>query len=865
MKNLILLLFCLSLSVPLLAQEDTDLKTMAMRSYQAKDLLIAREQIEAALHRNAASDLIETHYFRGYIYKDLYKENTTTQQADSFRLAAIRSYKKVIELDRSAPHDNPAIPEDANKSLNYLASTLYNDAAFRLDDRAFEEGQAYFETYASIRTFQGEDVSKRRAEFEQYAEVKKQASDDGTDVRDDAKQRVTALPEGTTSESIEALQAKTESLATISERYVYLTQLINDQSLQLTTDDLIQLNYLYGKLCLEMFRMNAAQENPYRYYEQGIEAIDQAIKLDTQFEYVKLATIRKRFEKLKTEVDKQQLELKESRVRKEIEEDENFLALDDVTKALKFYQAGNLLQAKYHIDRALEDDSLRLLPKASYFAGYIYKDLYKLHKLDEIGHRYRLASMDGYFCVLESAGGEKLHEDSKNSLKYLAATIYNDAAFALDTSNFIIGQSLFELYKMIIRRIEPETNLTDRDVEFKLYLAYKYEEILDTLPQWDTAVAAKISDIYTKVLLLQPENAAARYNGYSHAMKSEKFKNQLLADARRENALTRAESKRQRTQLFAMGGGLIMVLLLAGISFRAYRQKQKDNVLIAAQKNEVEEQREQLQEKNKEITDSITYAKRIQEAILPPNRLVKEHLNNSFILYKPKDIVAGDFYWMEVQDEWTVFAAADCTGHGVPGAMVSVVCSNALNRAVREFGLIEPAKILDKTLEIVIERFEKSEEDVKDGMDISLCALNAKTNELQWAGAQNPLWLITQRDIPVLREAEDGRHMHTAGLHLYEVKGDKQPIGKYADPHPFTNHSIQLEPGDSLYIFSDGYPDQFGGPKGKKLKTKAFKEFLLSIQDTPIHDQRKLINQHFETWQGDLEQIDDVCVMGVRV
>ncbi|NQV53997.1 MAG: SpoIIE family protein phosphatase [Flavobacteriales bacterium] len=262
----------------------------------------------------------------------------------------------------------------------------------------------------------------------------------------------------------------------------------------------------------------------------------------------------------------------------------------------------------------------------------------------------------------------------------------------------------------------------------------------------------------------------------------------------------------------------------------------------------IEAQRELLEEKNKEITDSITYAKRIQEAILPPLRNVLKALPNSFVLYKPKDIVAGDFYWMESLGDWVVFAAADCTGHGVPGAMVSVVCNNALNRSVREFGLDQPAAILDKTLELVLEQFESSDEEVKDGMDIALCALNTKTRTLQYAGAQNPLWI-----------------KRISSTELEEIKPDKQPIGKYSDPKPFTNHTLQLEAGDTFYIFSDGYADQFGGPKGKKLKYKPFKELLLSINSKAMEEQKQIIDHRFEAWKGDLEQVDDVCVIGVRV
>jgi serine phosphatase RsbU (regulator of sigma subunit) len=253
-----------------------------------------------------------------------------------------------------------------------------------------------------------------------------------------------------------------------------------------------------------------------------------------------------------------------------------------------------------------------------------------------------------------------------------------------------------------------------------------------------------------------------------------------------------------------------------------------------------------IQERNKEITDSITYAKRIQEAILPPTRLVKEWLPNSFILYKPKDIVAGDFYWMESINDSVIFAAADCTGHGVPGAMVSVVCNNAMNRSVREFDLKEPGQILDKTRELVIEQFEKSEEEVKDGMDIALCSLKGRT--LQYAGAHNPLWVIKNGT----EEVE-------------EIKANKQPIGKFEPQTPYQTHSLELQEGDTIYIFSDGYADQFGGEKGKKFKSTAMKKLLLSIQDQPMLSQRQLIDEAFEKWRGDLEQVDDVCVIGVRI
>ena len=271
-----------------------------------------------------------------------------------------------------------------------------------------------------------------------------------------------------------------------------------------------------------------------------------------------------------------------------------------------------------------------------------------------------------------------------------------------------------------------------------------------------------------------------------------------------------------------------------------------------------------VEQKNHEITSSIKYAKRIQSAILPPNKLVKEFLSNSFILYKPKDIVAGDFYWLEHKEGKVLFAAADCTGHGVPGAKVSVICNNGLNRSVREYGLTEPGKILNKTREIVIAEFEKSEEEVKDGMDIALCSLDG--NKLEYAGANNPLWIVRHAELDAASEKEQiPNQVRNDEYELIEINADKQPIGKYAENKPYTTHKIELQKGDSIYIFTDGYADQFGGEKSKKFKAANFKKLLLSIQEKPMEEQKIIIDQTFKDWKGNLEQIDDVCIIGVRI
>src|SRR6202008_2805042 len=264
------------------------------------------------------------------------------------------------------------------------------------------------------------------------------------------------------------------------------------------------------------------------------------------------------------------------------------------------------------------------------------------------------------------------------------------------------------------------------------------------------------------------------------------------------------------------------------------------------------------EEKNHEILDSITYAKRLQNAILPPLNTIKHYLPESFVLYKPKDIVAGDFYWMEVlaDNELVLIAAADCTGHGVPGALVSVVCSNALNRSVKEFGLTDPGEILDKTRELVLEALSKRGEAIKDGMDISLLSVQKTSIQnseqkvmVKWAGANNPLWYLQALSPDTLKE----------------IRADKQPIGKSDEQKPFTTHVLDLTKGDTLYLFTDGYADQFGGPKGKKFKYKQFEDLLVLTQKLPLNEQFAAISKSLSDWKADLEQVDDICVIGIRL
>lgn len=307
--------------------------------------------------------------------------------------------------------------------------------------------------------------------------------------------------------------------------------------------------------------------------------------------------------------------------------------------------------------------------------------------------------------------------------------------------------------------------------------------------------------------------------------------------------------------------GLILLLLIGIISFIRVRERNYRTQQIALEKtvqertkqvvlesNKADQQKKLVELKNKEILDSITYAKRIQTAMLPSNELLKKAFGKVTVVYMPKDIVAGDFYWFDQVEHLKLIGVADCTGHGVPGAMVSVVCNNALNRATREYGLRQPASILDQTRALILDEFSKNEQDIKDGMDISLACFNEHNRTLEWAGANLSLWILKRN-----------------ATEITEIKGDKQPIGSHVNNNSYTHHSIQLEAGDSFYLFSDGFSDQFGGPNGKKLKSASLKKIIHSYSDLPFEQHELLLKNYFNEWKGEQEQVDDVCLIGIKI
>lgn len=310
----------------------------------------------------------------------------------------------------------------------------------------------------------------------------------------------------------------------------------------------------------------------------------------------------------------------------------------------------------------------------------------------------------------------------------------------------------------------------------------------------------------------------------------------------KEIELLKVSANKDRIVKISLLAGTLLLLILAFLMFNRYRLKEKTNKLL-------EYQNSIISEKNKDISDSINYAKKIQDAILPSLLDIKKVFPESFILSIPKDVVSGDFYWFAQQDHLKIFVIADCTGHGVPGAFMSMIGNTLLNNIVVERKICRPDLILNELrLEIIKSLKQGEDSQSKDGMDISLVCFNTQSNVLEIACANNPVWILKNDNS------------------FLEIKPDKQPIGYASVDHKdFTLHTVTLEKGDVIYQFTDGYADQFGGEKGKKFKYNQLKESLLSIRNKPIENQGEILKQIFIDWKSKLEQIDDVLVSGIRV
>lgn len=352
---------------------------------------------------------------------------------------------------------------------------------------------------------------------------------------------------------------------------------------------------------------------------------------------------------------------------------------------------------------------------------------------------------------------------------------------------------------------------------------------------------------------------------------------QFEAKEKEKAIIQKEKEKRQHILNYAYAAGILLLLVIVAIVYRNSLHRKKTNLQlqysnteitkqkeqieakneelhqqteeILAQRDEIEKQKNLLEHKNKEVTDSIFYARRIQKALLSSEGILKKHCAEYFILNKPKDIVSGDFYWSTWHRERLFVATADCTGHGVPGAFMSMIGVNYLNDIVIKNNLTKPDDILNALRHDIIAALnpEGSKEQSRDGMDMVLCVYNFEKMELEYAAANNPLWMV-----------RDGA--------ITEFKADKQPVGKYIDDNkPFNTQKIALKKGDWFYTFSDGYADQFGGPKEKKFKYKPLQELILKEHNESANEQHQALESAIIKWKGELEQVDDILVVGIKV
>ena len=380
------------------------------------------------------------------------------------------------------------------------------------------------------------------------------------------------------------------------------------------------------------------------------------------------------------------------------------------------------------------------------------------------------------------------------------------------------------------------SNISDKSIG-AFNLAQTYEQLGDYNSAMD------FMDIYVRI---NDSLNTAIHNSELSEIEA-KYRNEKQEE---QNILLQERLKNKSLQIYFALAGILFLLGLAFFIFRGLRQKNKANLALAEKNKIIEEKNIIVEEQHKDITDSIKYAQRIQQAILPPDKLWSNILPQSFVFYQPKDILSGDFYWIEETAEYIFIAAADCTGHGVPGALMSIVNYNLLNRAVLEHGLTDAGAILDsvnKSLTLSLHQtFQESA--VRDGMDVSICVINKSSKKMNFAGAFNSIYLIRNNEIQ-------------------EFIPDKQPVGAFIEDNikPFKNQTFQLMENDVVYMFTDGYADQFGGPKGKKYKYKQLQQLLLESHTKSFGEQKSIIKKSINDWKGNLEQVDDILLLGYKI
>lgn len=447
--------------------------------------------------------------------------------------------------------------------------------------------------------------------------------------------------------------------------------------------------------------------------------------------------------------------------------------------------------------------------------GFIYKNLdnnfkaldylnRSLKMFKEIGNKKWVATLLTYIGDIYKKNGEiaKATEFYKNALAIAQGaglvTATEDASQALSNSYKILGnyKEALKMHELYIMMRDSIINENSQKAIMKQEIRYSYDK--------------------------------------QKALDAKEYEKQKAVSAERE--------QKQKVISYAIAGSLVLVLVFTFFVFNRLR-------FTAKQKKIIEEQKNLVEGKQKEISDSVSYAKRIQTSFLTSEVYIKRYLPEYFILYKPRDIVSGDFYWMHQQKDYLYFCVADCTGHGIPGAFMSLIGMGILNEIIYSKQIKDTNKILDELRRIVILAVnpEGASEEGKDGMDMVLGRLHCETKELQYSAANNSFYVYQNGE-------------------LIKHKPDKMPVGKLADfEKPFSQHTIQLKTGDIIYASTDGFLDQFGGSKGKKFMSRRFESYISSITDKPLDEQKEMLDNEFMQWKGELGQVDDVCLIGVKI
>ncbi len=431
-------------------------------------------------------------------------------------------------------------------------------------------------------------------------------------------------------------------------------------------------------------------------------------------------------------------------------------------------------------------------------------------------------------------------------------------------------------YLLKAKKIAKETDI-NISIEAVEWLSLNYAKLGDYKNAYENHVEfKKLNDsIFNENNEKEVTELRMQYQ-FEQEEKIRKEKEKIEAE---KNAVIQKE-KDKRNFLVKLGLSLLVLfmLIIAIISVHNYRRKVKANILLKSQKEEIEFQKVELEQSNEEIlaqrdeienqnimiteqrdialkqkqeiTDSIQYAQRIQEAVLPDKKIFDNLIDEYFIYFKPKDIVSGDFYWMNKIEDKLIVTAADCTGHGVPGAFMSLLGVTFLNEIVNTDKILNAGKILDKLRTKVMDSLHQKDRETKDGMDMAIAIIDTAKQEIQFAGAYNPLYMISKNN----------------SNEIHKIPADRMPIGIYLRmDKEFTNHVIPYEKGDIIYMFSDGYMDQFGGEHGRKLKSSKFQELLYSIHEKPMAQQQETLDQFINKWRGDIEQLDDIIVIGIKL